>query len=73
MLLVSARCAQIASNDDCTPLSTSCISVSLIAGTTYAVQVDGYGGAAGSVTLALTAQPSNDFFSTYVYVLHYQL
>ena len=43
-------------NDDCNGVLTSCVTLtSATAGVTYAIQVDGYGGASGSVMIAVSA------------------
>ena len=54
---------QIASNDDCpgTGVLTSCLNATLQSGQTYAIQVDGYRGAAGTVSLSVSLPfPVND-------------
>jgi hypothetical protein len=60
----------VASNDNCEDgLTASCATFSVTAGTTYSVQVDGAGGAKGTVRFEVTftwAVPRNDLFSNAV-------
>jgi len=61
----------VASNDDCPGSSTtSCVTFNVAGGTTYSVQVDGWNGLKGSVSIALTVvvppTPANDAFSAAV-------
>ncbi len=61
----------VSSNDNCTSGEvTSCATLSVTAGTTYSVQVDGAGGAKGAVSISVTfvtaPAPSNDLFSNAV-------
>ena len=46
---------QLASDDDCSGVLTSCVTVSVTAGASYAIQVDGYNGNWGAVSLLVTA------------------
>ena len=57
-----ASLTRIAANDDCAGVVTSCLTTTVTAGVTYAVQIDGYAGAAGDVGLTLMAAhpPTND-------------
>ncbi len=64
---------QIKFNDDCVPNSnvmTSCITAAVVSGTSYAIQVYGYSGVSGSISLTVTAPQmsgtSNDNFAKYV-------
>ncbi len=60
---------QVGHDDDCFPntaVMTSCMSWSVTAGSTYLIQVDGFGGAAGLVSLHVAAPvitPANDNFA----------
>ena len=55
---------QLASDDDCNGVLTSCVTVSVTAGASYAIQVDGYNGAWGPVTLRVSeAAPANDNYA----------
>ena len=45
---------QIKMNDDCNGVTSSCLSNAVDGGVSYALQVDGYNGASGSVTILLT-------------------
>ena len=47
--------SQIATDDDCHGVLTSCVTVSVTAGASYAIQVDGYNGNWGAVSLLVTA------------------
>ena len=62
-----AGLAVVAINDDCSGLLvTSCVSFVATAGSTYAIQVDGYGGASGTALVVLTKLvAANDAFSRY--------
>ena len=45
---------QVSSNDDCSSaVLTSCVTVTLTAGTTYAFQVDGFNSAFGTVSIVV--------------------
>ena len=44
---------QITSDDDCSGAVTSCVTVSVTVGQSYAIQVDGYNGAWGAVSLSV--------------------
>ncbi len=54
----------VASNDDYGGARTSRVSVSVRAGQTYRIAVDGYGGQSGSVGLAWQFRPGNDLFQS---------
>jgi hypothetical protein len=62
---------QVDFNDDCVPeskVATSCLTVPVAAGASYAIQVDGYLAATGSVVIMVsvpTPSSSNDFFAKY--------
>ena len=67
--------AQIKYNDDCVPssgLTTSCISATVVSGTSYAIQVYGFNGDSGAISLIVTPPPttstSNDNFAKYASV-----
>src|SRR5205085_571573 len=53
-----AGLALVASNDDANGGQTSSVTFSAVAGVTYQVAVDGYGGATGGVTLNVALTPS---------------
>jgi hypothetical protein len=55
----------VSSNDDCPSKSrvlTSCVTLSVVPGTIYSIQVDGYGAQSGDVSIAVTPAPLNDAF-----------
>ena len=57
----------VAFNDNCSSrLTASCVTFGVKPGTTYYLQVDGVGGAKGTVSVVVTYQrpPANDKFST---------
>ena len=55
---------QIASDDDCSGVLTSCITFTGVMGQSYAIQAAGYNGAFGSLSISLTAlAPANDNFA----------
>ena len=57
----------LASNDNCASVmgTSSCVSVAVTAGQVIAIQVDGYNGAAGAVTLSVTAIPTTTATMSY--------
>jgi hypothetical protein len=58
-------------NDDCSRNSTSCLQWTAVVGVMYAIQVDGYGEAWGSIRLLVykPVGPLNDNFAKYVEAL----
>ena len=59
---------QLAADDDCSGVLTSCVTVSATAGQLYAIQVDGYNGNWGPVVLRVSeAAPPNDNFARSVH------
>ena len=55
---------QVASDDDCSGVLTSCVTVSVTAGVSYAIQVDGYNGAWGELSLRVSeTTPANDNYA----------
>ena len=57
----------VSSNDDCEPgVLTSCVTFSVVPGTIYSIQVDGYGAQSGDVSIAVIPAPLNDAFAAAV-------
>jgi hypothetical protein len=59
----------VSSNDDCPSKSrvlTSCVTFSVVPGTGYSIQVDGYSAQKGALSIAVTPAPLNDLFSAAV-------
>lgn len=54
----------VAANDDAPGVTTSAVSFTAAAGTSYEIAVDGKHGATGLTLLNLSAAPANDFFAT---------